>query len=320
MPVARLADAPVLLVGDIDKGGVFASLVGTLELLERNERCYFKGLIINKFRGDLEFFGDGVAMLEERAGIPVLGVLPYFRDIRIAQEDSVYLDQRVGNGGGDLDIAVIRLPRISNYDDFDPLEEEGCLVRYITQRFELGNPHLIIIPGTKSTVTDLQYLRHTGLAKSLLLKAREGVPIVGICGGYQMLGQKILDPGSVESAEAEADGLGLLDVTTTFAPEKSTRQVRARVLAGPGLLAGTEGQELSGYEIHMGETVSAEASNAFQVFATPQGATDYSDGAVNAAGTVVGTYMHGLFENDNFQFNVFGAFSQAPVAAQIVQE
>jgi adenosylcobyric acid synthase len=301
MRVAKMSGAPVLLVGDIDRGGVFASIVGTLELLDAAERDLIRGLVINKFRGDLSLLKSGLDFLEQRTGRPVLGVIPYFHDIRIAQEDSVYLDQRAENGGGDLDIAVIRLPRISNYDDFDPLEEAGCLVRYISQRSELGNPHLIIIPGTKSTVTDLRHLRQTGLADILLLKSKEGVPIVGICGGYQMLGQKILDPGSVESAEAEADGLGLLDVTTTFAPEKSTRQVRARTLAGPGLLAGTDGLELSGYEIHMGETVSAGASGAFQVFATPQGETDYGDGAVNAAGTVLGTYMHGLFENDDFR-------------------
>ena len=257
MRVARMSGTPVLLVGDIDRGGVFASLVGTLELLDEDERRYVKGLIINKFRGDLELLQPGLEFLEKRTGKPVLGVVPYFRDIRIAQEDSVYLDERVENTAShDLDIAVIRLPHISNYDDFDPLEEAGCLVRYVAQRFELGNPHLIILPGTKSTVTDLQYLRQSGLASSILIKAKAGTPVVGICGGYQMLGQKILDPQGVESAEAEVSGLGLLDVVTTFAPEKSTRQVRARVLSDLGLLSGTKGQELEGYEIHMGQTDS----------------------------------------------------------------
>jgi adenosylcobyric acid synthase len=302
MRVARMSGTPVLLVGDIDRGGVFASLVGTLELLDKDEQKHIKGLIINKFRGDLKLLQPGLDFLEKRTGKPVLGVVPYLRDMRIAQEDSVYLDQRAtGQSTGDLDIAVIRLPHISNYDDFDPLEEAGCLVRYITRRVELGNPHLMILPGTKSTVSDLQYLRHSGLASSLLLKAKEGTPIVGICGGYQMLGQKILDPQGVESAEAEISGLGLLDVVTIFAPEKSTRQVRARVLSDLGLLAGTKGQEVVGYEIHMGQTRGEETTNAFQVLETPQGATDYGDGTLNARGTVLGTYMHGLFHNTDFR-------------------
>lgn len=217
-------------------------------------------------------------------------------------EFSVYLDERTENSATDgLDIAVIRLPHISNYDDFDPLEDEGCLVRYVTQRFELGNPHLIILPGTKSTINDLHYLQHSGLASSILVKAKAGTPVVGICGGYQMLGQKILDPQGVESAETEVTGLGLLDVVTNFAPEKSTRQVRARLLSDVGLLSGTKGQELIGYEIHMGETRSEEKSNAFQVFETPQGATNYGDGMLNARGNVLGTYMHGLFHNNDFR-------------------
>jgi len=301
MRIAEMADAPVLLVGDIDKGGVFASLVGTLELLDEDERRYVKGFIINKFRGDLELLKDGLDILEKRTGKPVLGVVPYFRDIRIAQEDSVYLDERPDSPGSeDLDIAVIRLPHISNYDDFDPFEEEDCRVRYITQRFELGNPHLIILPGTKSTVSDLEYLRHSRMANSILQKAREGVPVVGICGGYQMLGQKILDPLGVESSEKEIDGLGLLDTKTEFIPEKSTRQVKARVILDHGMLSGAEGLELTGYEIHMGQTYSQESASAFRITETPEGATDYGDGMLNESGTVLGTYMHGLFHNRQF--------------------
>jgi adenosylcobyric acid synthase len=302
MRVAMMSGTPVLLVGDIDRGGVFASLVGTLELLAEDEREHVKGLIINKFRGDLNLLKPGLEFLEKRTAKPVLGVVPYFRDIRIAQEDSVYLDERVETPVTDgLDMAVIRLPHISNYDDFDPLEEAGCRVRYITQRFELGNPHLIILPGTKSTVNDLQYLRQSGLASSILIKTKSGTPVVGICGGYQMLGQKILDPQGVESAEAEVSGLGLLDVVTTFAPEKSTRQVRARVLSDLGLLSGTKGQELVGYEIHMGQTRPEERLSAFQILETPQGAVDYGDGTLNDRGTVLGTYMHGLFHNPDFR-------------------
>jgi adenosylcobyric acid synthase len=199
MRIARMFKTPVLMVGDIDRGGVFASLVGTLELLDEEERELVKGLIINKFRGDVTLLESAIEYLEHRTGKPVLGVVPYFRDIRIAQEDSVYLDERPENAAtGDLEIALIRLPHISNYDDFDPLEEEGCKVNYVRQRFELGNPHLIILPGTKSTVADLAYLRDSGLAAGIIARAKAGTPVIGICGGYQMLGQKILDPQKVE--------------------------------------------------------------------------------------------------------------------------
>jgi adenosylcobyric acid synthase len=302
MRVAKMSGTPVLLVGDIDKGGVFASLVGTLELLDEDERHYVKGLIINKFRGDVTLIKSAIELLEKRTGKPVLGVVPYFRDIRIAQEDSVYLDERQESPAtGDLDIAVIRLPHISNYDDFDPLEEESCLVKYITRRFELGNPHLIILPGTKSTIADLNYLHLSGLATSILARAKAGTPVVGICGGYQMLGRKILDPQGIESKETEVAGLGLLNVVTEFAPEKSTSQVRARVLADIGLLSGTKGLELTGYEIHMGHTRSEERDDAFQITETPQGPADYTDGVLNPRGMILGTYLHGLFHNDDFR-------------------
>jgi adenosylcobyric acid synthase len=302
MRVAKMSGSPVLLVGDIDRGGVFASLVGTLELLEEDERRYFKGLIINKFRGDVTLLKPAIDFVEKRTGLPMLGVVPYYCDIRIAQEDSVYLDERgeTSHAGG-LDIALIRLPHISNYDDFDPLEEDGCTVRYITRPSEFGNPHLIIIPGTKSTIDDLAYLLQSGLAAAILEKAKGGTPVVGICGGYQMLGQKIFDPQKVESNEAEVTGLGLLDAITTFAQEKSTTQVRAQVITDMGLLAGTKGIEISGYEIHMGQTISRGKTGAFRVFETPQGATDYTDGILNEKGTIFGTYIHGLFHNGDFR-------------------
>ena len=302
MRIARLAKAPVLLVGDIDRGGVFASLLGTLELLDKYEKKLVKGYIINKFRGDVNLLKPGLEFLEKRTGLPVLGVVPYFKDIRIAQEDSVYLDEREkATAAGDLQIALIRLPHISNYDDFDPLEQEGIAVSYITWPFEIGNPHLIIIPGTKSTVSDLAYLRGSGLAAAILERAKRGTPVLGICGGYQMLGKTILDPGSVESAEKEVPGLGLLDAITEFVPEKATTQVRAQVIADNGLLAGANGMEISGYEIHMGQTKIGEKTSPFRIIETPQGAAEYPDGAVNEPGTVIGTYLHGLLHNDNFR-------------------
>ncbi|MBN1160615.1 MAG: cobyric acid synthase [Dehalococcoidales bacterium] len=301
MRIAKASDSPVLLVGDIDKGGVFASLVGTLELLDRDEQRYVKGMIINKFRGDVSLLKPAIDFTEKRTGLPLLGVVPYFQNIRIAQEDSVYLDEREkNNASGGLNVTVIRLPHISNYDDFDPLEEE-CTVSYIRQRFEMGNPHLIIIPGTKSTINDLQYLRQSGLADLIMEKAAAGTPIVGICGGYQMLGRKILDPQRVESDRAEVEGLGLLDIVTEFADEKSTRQVKAIVTSDTGLLAGAKGQAVSGYEIHMGQSQTGEQTPAFRIIETPQGKTDYADGVLNKQGTVLGTYMHGLFNNDDFR-------------------
>ncbi len=254
MRIARMAHAPVLLAGDIDRGGVFASLIGTLELLDKDEKDYVKGFIINKFRGDLKLLQPGLDFLEERTSKPVLGVVPYMRDIQIAQEDSVYLDERTEDQSPhDLDIAIIRFPHISNYDDFDPLEEESR-VRYITRPEEMGSPHLVILPGTKSTLSDLRYLRETGLADEVLRQAGAGTPVVGICGGYQMLGKGILDPQKVESSGGGALGLGLLDIETTSAAEKATSQVRARVSADRGLLAGMRGLEVVGYEIHMGQT------------------------------------------------------------------
>jgi adenosylcobyric acid synthase len=301
MRIAGIAGAPVLLAGDIDRGGVFASLVGTLELLDEKEQRYVKGLIINKFRGDVSLLQPALDFLEKRTGRPVLGVIPYFRDIRLAQEDSVYLDERQAGPAGDLEIAVIRLPHISNYDDFDPFEEEGVRVNYVHRRSGLGDPHLIIIPGTKSTVADLAYLRESGLADIILAKARAGTPVVGVCGGYQMLGEKIMDPHRVESLEAEVAGLGLLPVATEFAPEKSTRQVRATVLADYGLLAGAAGIEVSGYEIHMGQSRSEPGAPVFRVGATPAGPADYTDGVLDAGGLIFGTYLHGLFHNDAFR-------------------
>ena len=299
MRIARMAGAPVLLVADIDRGGVFASVVGTLELLTREERNLIKGVIINKFRGDLDLLKPGLQFLEERTGKPVLGVIPYFRDIAIAQEDSVYLEERpAGLAEKDVDIAIIRLPHISNYDDFDPLEESGT-VRYITGPAELGTPDLIILPGTKSTIADLTYLKQQGLAQAIIHRAESGTPVVGICGGYQMLGKTLDDPHRVESGEGSAAGLGLLDSETTFDRVKTTTQVKARVIADSGLLDGLNGIEVTGYEIHMGQTRNPDLP-AFHVLETPRGKADYFDGTVSSDRLILGTYIHGLFHNINF--------------------
>ena len=301
MRVAKMADAPVLLVGDIDRGGVFASIIGTLELLTKQERALIKGFVINKFRGDLKLLKPGLDMLEKRTGKPVLGVIPYFRDINIAQEDSVYLDERqVTSANGTLEVAIIRLPHISNYDDFDPLEEQGCTVRYVSSTSELGNPDLLILPGTKSTVADLIHLQQQGLAQAIAQKARSGIPVIGICGGYQMLGKKILDPEKIESKQDSITGLGLLNSTTIFNSDKTTTQIKARVAADKGLLEGLKGMEITGYEIHMGQTTSQNCLPALNVFETPQGKANYFDGAVSKSGLIFGTYIHGLFHNAEF--------------------
>jgi adenosylcobyric acid synthase len=311
MRVAKMANAPVILVGDIDRGGVFASLIGTLELLTKRERNLIKGVIINKFRGDLKLLKPGLDILEKRTGKPVLGVIPYFRGINIAQEDSVYLDERSArSANGSVDVAVIRLPHISNYDDFDPLEEQDCTVRYITRASELGNPDLLILPGTKSTIDDLIYLQQQELAQAIIHMSKSGTAIIGICGGYQMLGKSIHDPDKVESKHDSIAGLGLLNSTTIFNHAKTTTQVKAQVAADEGLLKGLKGIEVTGYEIHMGQTRSQNCRPAFQILETPQGKANYFDGAVNSNGFIFGTYIHGLFHNANFTHHLLNRLRQ----------
>jgi adenosylcobyric acid synthase len=299
MRIARLAKAPVLLVGDIDRGGVFAFIVGTLELLSDDERRLIKGLVINKFRGDISLLKSGLEFLEKKTGKPVLGVIPYFRDIAIAQEDSSYLDERLAQNGMGLNVAVIRLPHISNYDDFDPLEEMGCQVHYVTEPAELESADLIILPGTKNTMADLAYLRRQKLDKAIVRRAKKGTPVIGICGGYQMLGKTISDPGKIESSKSVISGLGLLDIATVFVAEKKTTQVKAKITANSGVLKGLEGMVITGYEIHMGQTKSNK-NPVLQVIETPRGKAGYFDGAVDENGRVFGSYLHGLFHNADF--------------------
>jgi len=312
MRVARKFEVPVLLMGDIDRGGVFASLLGTLKLLTPKERNLVKGLIINKFRGDLGLLKPGLEFLEKQSDKPVLGVIPYFRGITIAQEDSVYLEERIQglSSNSDLNIAIIRLPHISNYDDFDPLETEGCNVRYVVASAELDNSDLIILPGTKSTIADLAFLRQQGLGRAIIDKAKAGTPVIGICGGYQMLGKSISDPHQVESKEVTARGLGLLDVATVFEKDKRTVRVEARVVSNRGLLSGLKDTEVAGYEIHMGQTTGASCSPAFKVLKTPRGKAGYFDGAIDKTGWVMGSYLHGLFHNADFTRSLLNRLRQ----------
>jgi adenosylcobyric acid synthase len=279
-----------------------AALVGTLDLLLPEERPLVKGLIVNRFRGDVTLFRDGVTFLEERTALPVLGVVPYVRDLRIADEDSVALDGRPTGAaahGKAIDVAVVRLPHIANFDDFVPLEAEPSAgVRYVERADDLGWPDVLILPGTKSTMDDLDWLRRARLAERIVGLAAAGVTVIGICGGFQMLGQRILDPLHVESPLDQAPGLGLLPVETTFAAEKRTVQVEGRVLGSAAPLAAAAGAPLRAYEIHMGQTRTLPDTPALPPAFELDGPNGpQPDGVVAQSGTVIGTYLHGLFDN-----------------------
>jgi adenosylcobyric acid synthase len=299
MSVARYADAPVLLVGDIDRGGIFAQLLGTLWLLEPEERELVKGLIINKFRGDVGLFYDGVKILEDKGGIPVVGVVPFVHH-RIPEEDAVAIEAHnlTPSAGGEFDIVVIRLPTISNFDDFDPLiNEPDVRVRYAGLPGEVGRPVAIILPGSKSTMADLKFLRDTGLFEHIQDYQQGGGAVVGICGGYQMLGTTISDPAAVESSENDMEGLGLLPVETIYQEEKATHQVRATIHSGRGWLSGIQHTAITGYEIHMGVTRLQEASSWLTIDRRSGEDVSVTDGAVSEDGKVWGCYIHGIFEN-----------------------
>jgi adenosylcobyric acid synthase len=297
MAVARHARAPVLLVGDIDRGGIFAQLLGTLWLLEPGDRALVRGLVVNRFRGDRALFADGVRILEERGGVPVLGVVPYLKGLTIPEEDAVALDVQGANiRVPGIDVAVVRLPHIANFDDFDSLREEpGVGLRYAATVEELGRPHAVILPGTKSTVADLEWLRSQGLAEAIQTLAGQGVAVVGICGGYQMLGRVIRDPQGVESGRPATEGLGLLPIDTVFGATKATYQVQGRVRGGPGWLGAVAGREVEGYEIHLG--VSDGGRAWLEIARRNDQPAGHSDGAVTEDGRVWGCYLHGLFAN-----------------------
>lgn len=294
MRVARYAGSPVLLVGDIDRGGVFAALVGTMELLQPEERWLVKGLVVNKFRGDAAVLSPGLTFLAERTGVPVVGVVPYIPGLRIATEDSASLEEPATHRGP-LDIAVLRLPRISNFDEFRLLGAEPAVtLRFVDGPDTLGRPDLVVLPGSKTTVADLEFLHQTGLAEVVRRLAREGAPLLGICGGYQMLGEWIADPWRVESERDWAPGLGLLPAHTIFQREKRTRRVLARAIAPFGFVKLLDGAAVEGYEIHMGLT-TGEGPALFQV--ASQGEPWRAEGCVASGGLVAGTSVHGIFED-----------------------
>ena len=303
MKMALHAECPVLLVGDIDRGGVFASLVGHMELFTAAERALIKGFIINKFRGDASLLDSGLAFLRERTGVPTLGVVPMLADWRGDEEDSLGIDDRLRRARpqAPLQIAVVRLPFISNYTDFDALADEPDVnVRYATTPAELVGAAAVVLPGTKSTVADLAWLRDSGLGAAVVAAARDGTPVVGICGGYQMLGRRIIDPDHVESLQPAVEGLGLLDVVTTFAAAKRTVRVDGELLGGA---LGAAGTPLRGYEIHMGRSVPGDGVGALLRLRAGEGEV-HDDGAVSADGVVCGSYVHGLFDEPELR----GAF------------
>jgi adenosylcobyric acid synthase len=297
MEVALHAEAPVLLVGDIDMGGVFAQLYGTLELIAKRERDLVAGMVVNKFRGDVNVLKPGLVTLEELTGKPVMGVVPYVRGLQIAEEDSPSGQPTVSNGEV-LDIAVVAVPHIANFDDFDPLKREpGVGLRYVRRVTELGSPDLVVLPGTKTTVADLHYLRESGMADAVAGLAASGTAVLGICGGFQMLGERIHDPDHVESRSGDTAGLGLLPVVTEFEAAKETRLVAGRALSAPGLFAGASGMAVSGYEIHMGSSSSPSVGHLFDL-------SGRGDGMASEDGWVAGTYLHGLFLNADLRRQV----------------
>lgn len=299
MGMAEIADAPVLLVGDIDRGGVFAQLIGTVMLLEKQEQERVKGLIINKFRGDKRILEPGLDMITAKCGKEILGVVPYM-DVDVEEEDSLAesLDRKTVRGR--IDVAVIRLPRISNFTDFQALGAEADVsVRYVERTSELRNPDLICIPGTKNTISDMRWLRAGGLEAAVRRLAGEGTPVIGICGGYQILGREIVDSCGAEGG-GRIQGMGLLPVVTYYEPEKRRKQSAGTVLPLTGIFEGLSGKKVSGYEIHMGKTVRDEENGEG---GTTAGALlqlgDGPDGC--RRGNVLGSYLHGIFDEEEFR-------------------
>ena len=307
MAVAEMADAPVLLVGDIDKGGVFAALVGTLELLEPAERDRVAGFIINKFRGDLTLLAPGLNFLTIRTSKPVFGVIPFYRDIRLPEEDALPEHLTPGTTrekSCSLRIGIIALPHLSNFTDFDPLAAEPDVdLRYVRDPSEVEILDSLIVPGTKSTAEDLTFLRNRGLAEAIVQAAAHGKMVVGICGGYQMLGTSIADPDHVESDRDQVEGLGLLQVTTRFHREKVTHQIRARCQ--------WTDDEVMGYEIHHGLSFPVGGTTtAFEILERSGQAVRVQDGARDASARVWGSNIHGLFENASFRHRLLQELSE----------
>jgi adenosylcobyric acid synthase len=315
MYVASLVDAPVLLVADIDRGGMLAAVVGTLALLEPHERDRVAGLVVNKFRGDPELLRPGLEFLSRHTGKPVLGVLPYIPELLVDDEDSVSLDERSARrraaAAGPRPtaeeprpvVAVLRLPRIANFTDFAPLERDhGVVLRYVPPGRPIGPADAVIIPDSKSTLADLRWLKDQGYHREIKALLRQGTPVLGICGGYQMLGLRVADPLGVDGPAGEEEGLALLDACTVFLPANETHLVEAEVTGTTGFLEGLTHTTVRGYEIHMGTTVRLHGAQPW-LRITRRGnlPADAPEGAVDPAGLVFGTYLHDIFHNDDLR-------------------
>ncbi|WP_330671423.1 cobyric acid synthase [Anaeromicrobium sp.] len=299
MGMAEMADSPVILIGDIDKGGVFASLYGTIMLMNEEERKRIKGVIINKFRGDVKILEPGIKMLEDLINIPVLGVIPYSH-LEIEDEDSLAERfKKNKNTKGQIEVAVLYLPHVSNFTDLNVFEtQEDVNLRYVMRGESIGHPDMLIIPGSKNTIEDLKYLRDAGLEKEIIKLHRQNKIIFGICGGYQMLGKTLKDPHHTESSIPEINGIGLLDIETIFETEKTTTQVEAQVVAPIDYMEKTS---IKGYEIHMGRSFLGKDAKVFSNIKVKLGEEVLiEDGAINEDGTVIGTYIHGVFDNIKF--------------------
>ena len=311
MRVAKYLNAPVLLIADIDRGGALASLVGTLELLAPDERALVKGLIVNKFRGDVSLFQPAVEFLEKKTGKPVLGILPYIDHLGIDDEDSVSLQEKLAeksDENADVRICVIRLPKLSNFTDFDSLEEEPDVgLDYVNSKDELDNYDAIIIPGSKNTTGDMKWLEQTGMAYKIKECATKGIPVIGICGGYQILGERIEDPHHIESDNGAVNGLGLLPMNTVFGKEKHTVQVECSCnleFLGRKIIA----EGIKGYEIHVGDAIFKENSgHPIHIERTSGKCSDRWDGLISGKKNVFGTYIHGIFDSDTFRRGILNA-------------
>lgn len=310
MRVAKMFRSPVLLIADIDRGGALASVVGTLELLEPEERDLVQGIIINKFRGDIKLLEPALTFLEEKTGKAIIGVVPYLDKHGIDDEDSVALDSKNTNEIKDLNIVVIRLPKISNFTDFDALaREDDVNLKYVQSVEELKDADLIIIPGTKNTTDDLLFLKESGLESSIIRMNKTGTVVIGICGGYQMLGAEILDPQHCESNLDGLAGLNLLPIKTTFEAEKVTRQVIATAKNNSFLDMNFSAPNLTGYEIHSG--ITEYITNVEPAFFIDRGDGNITpDGVVQVDKLVMGTYLHGIFDNDDFRRAVLNQIRQ----------
>lgn len=291
MPMAIHAGADVILVGDIDRGGVFASVYGSLMLLTPEERKHVKGILINKFRGDIRLFEPGIKMLEELCGIPVLGVVPYYKDIHIEEEDSVSLAMKsVHAMQGKVNVAVVLLRHLSNFTDFNVLERDPRVHLFYTNNVdELEKADIILLPGSKSTLDDLYELRRNGVAGAIVRARRRGATIMGICGGYQMMGQQILDPEHMEGDLEALPGLGLLPMVTRMSGEKVTRQIKFT-------LSGSSSDRMEGYEIHMGVTTPVEGETVCPLNRLEDGSMD----GCRVDEKCMGTYIHGILDNASF--------------------